>query len=485
MSKVIAIGIDGLAWRLIDRLNEDVELPNFERLRDDGAHGELRTTVSTTTVPAIPAMYTGMNSFSLGIYGFAEGEELVTHADIDAKPVWEYVNDTGIPANVVNVPTTFPPDKIDGTMISGMMTPSSDSDYTHPPALKERFPDLHDHPEQDILGICGDSRACIEEHRDELLEIYTDQMRRRFRAFQELDAEQDDGLSLLWVKTSDNIQHFFYDDTDILTRYFTELDELLGEIIEEHEYDTLIVFSDHGFEHQADKVFHVNEFLRQEGYLETSVPPIVGRLVHRIGKLMPNRLKSLYFRMQRDSSTDDEKNTLSVRGVPGIDYDGSTAYYGSLGIDIADGVNNREAVRDNIIAKLRALEHDGEPITQFVAAGSGLFDDDRAPDILFYPAAGYATSALLADDVITSRDTDGRIWSGKHNGALYGVISVLGDGVEPGDIDGARIYDLMPTILALLDHPVPEDVDGRVLEQVVSPEKVTYQDSTALEGIDL
>jgi hypothetical protein len=34
---------------------------------------------------------------------------------------------------------------------------------------------------------------------------------------------------------------------------------------------------------------------------------------------------------------------------------------------------------------------------------------------------------------------------------------------------GARIIDLAPTILYLMDAAVPADMDGRVLEEVISP----------------
>jgi hypothetical protein len=36
------------------------------------------------------------------------------------------------------------------------------------------------------------------------------------------------------------------------------------------------------------------------------------------------------------------------------------------------------------------------------------------------------------------------------------------------EVAGARIIDLAPTILYLLDVPVPEDMDGRVLEAIIS-----------------
>jgi arylsulfatase A-like enzyme len=50
-----------------------------------------------------------------------------------------------------------------------------------------------------------------------------------------------------------------------------------------------------------------------------------------------------------------------------------------------------------------------------------------------------------------------------------GIFLALGAGVRPGHrIDTARIIDLAPTILHLLGVPVPDDMDGRVLQEVLS-----------------
>jgi hypothetical protein len=37
------------------------------------------------------------------------------------------------------------------------------------------------------------------------------------------------------------------------------------------------------------------------------------------------------------------------------------------------------------------------------------------------------------------------------------------------EIQGARLIDMAPTILYLMGQPVPEDMDGRVLEELFEP----------------
>jgi len=53
---------------------------------------------------------------------------------------------------------------------------------------------------------------------------------------------------------------------------------------------------------------------------------------------------------------------------------------------------------------------------------------------------------------------------------LYGVIAGEGPGVEHGEVTGASIFDVAPTILAALGLPVPEDMQGRVLSELLPPQ---------------
>src|SRR5690606_34990027 len=48
-----------------------------------------------------------------------------------------------------------------------------------------------------------------------------------------------------------------------------------------------------------------------------------------------------------------------------------------------------------------------------------------------------------------------------------GVLAVAGPGINAGKrIQGARLVDLVPTLLHAFDLPVGEDMEGRVLEEV-------------------
>ena len=61
---------------------------------------------------------------------------------------------------------------------------------------------------------------------------------------------------------------------------------------------------------------------------------------------------------------------------------------------------------------------------------------------------------------------DGR----QHHRAPPGVLVMAGPGVRPGSVvEGATIYDIVPTLAALLELPVPSDLSGRALAEGFAP----------------
>ena len=54
---------------------------------------------------------------------------------------------------------------------------------------------------------------------------------------------------------------------------------------------------------------------------------------------------------------------------------------------------------------------------------------------------------------------------------MHGVLIARGEAVKRGfNLQNASIYDVTPTILYLLGHKVPDDMDGRVLTEMVDAE---------------
>ncbi|HCI81965.1 MAG TPA: hypothetical protein DHW02_20000, partial [Ktedonobacter sp.] len=148
----IMFGVDGLTYRILHPLIERGDLPNFKRLQTEGCEAILESKYPPLTPPAWMSLSTGLKPASHGVYDFWEYEEqsgqkglgntrkarVQTHRK-GGKAIWNILSDYGKRVLVLNVPMTYPPEPINGIMVSGYMTPSSDVNFTYPTDFKEEL----------------------------------------------------------------------------------------------------------------------------------------------------------------------------------------------------------------------------------------------------------------------------------------------------------------------------------------------------------
>ena len=143
MSKIVVIGVDGGDPELFNKWINEKKLPIFEKIKQNGVSGKLKSTTPPFSAPAWTSIVTGCNPGKHGIYGFETTGTLEPHL-INSRhrkmpAIWNYltaINKTNI---IINVPVTYPPENIRGVMITGLLTPSSDAMFTYPNEIKARL----------------------------------------------------------------------------------------------------------------------------------------------------------------------------------------------------------------------------------------------------------------------------------------------------------------------------------------------------------
>lgn len=75
---------------------------------------------------------------------------------------------------------------------------------------------------------------------------------------------------------------------------------------------------------------------------------------------------------------------------------------------------------------------------------------------------GEDTGILLLSDHGFAADSDPEI-PGGHDHAPPGMVVLHGPGIRPGQIDGASVYDVLPTLMASMGLPLAEDLPGAPL----------------------
>ena len=144
--RTVIFGVDGLAFRVLYPLIKQGELPNFRKLSIEGCEAILKSQYPPLTPPAWMSLSTGLKPSGHGVYDFWAYDDEGQGADRKAhvltrrkggKAIWNILSEYGKQVLVINVPTTYPPEAVNGIMVSGYTTPSANVDFTYPASFKD------------------------------------------------------------------------------------------------------------------------------------------------------------------------------------------------------------------------------------------------------------------------------------------------------------------------------------------------------------
>ena len=515
MTRVLVIGIDGATFDLIHPWSQQGDLPNLARLMREGSQGPLESTIPPVTSPAWPTFATGKNPGKHGVFDFIRPIgakfELVNASSVHAPTLWQILSRNGLTAGVMNVPVTYPPTPINGFVIGGMLSPVGGA-FTYPDDLLAQYesrlgpyriaPKVQYKPGSEG-NFATDLLDMVDRRGDYALQLMTDHAHDFLMFhFQATDVAQH----ALWKFVDP--AHPMYDPGDsdkfgpILKRIYQRIDGYIGAMLDRLPGDaTVIVMSDHGFG-SLHYVVNLNLLLMDQGLLRLKPDPwtrIKARLF-RAG-ITPASIWHLIERAglqnyvwQVSKST---RNKVVSRFLSFDDVDWSRTVAFSIGHVGQIYVNRRdrqpdgivapgaayEAVCNQIVEALGHLRHpdNGRPLVDRIVRGDEITSGpygSRGPD-LHVVMDGYRTIAFplfAADSHVVTRQIRGD--SGCHR--QHGVLIAWGSGIRPGiTLEGAHIMDLAPTILHLMDVPVPDDMDGKVLTGALSQSRPVRYNSVS------
>jgi predicted AlkP superfamily phosphohydrolase/phosphomutase len=302
--------------------------------------------------------------------------------------------------------------------------------------------------------------------------------------------------------SADHIHHLAWPDWEAhgadsaVADVYRALDEAVGRLAalaERDGRDTMLV-SDHGGG-RLDGVVDLNAWLEREGFLrwstgaDTSARRIVSG-AYAAQRLLPERVRATL----KHAVPGLRERALELREVSAVDWSATRAFgYGAFG-NLVVNVRGRERhgivapgadyehVRDDLIARALALESpDGRRIVAAVHRREDLFHGDAidaVPDLIVeFEDYAWLGKAPLHEP---SSEVWGEIRVGPGGCAPYvgshrheGIVALSGPSCRGGVALTASIEDICPTIIELLDAPMPPDLDGRPLTEALrrAPER--------------
>lgn len=479
--RAFVLGLDGVPWYLIEQWADEGSLPNFARLIDEGTAGSLQSSTPANTPVAWPAIATGRWADGHGIYEFYKlnadrSKRGFNRTDLRAPALWDVLT----PSVVGNVPMTYPPASIDGKMVSGMMTPSIDSEYTHPPELADEIDERIDGYRIELdWSEYKDNKSQLVDNIDSLVKTR--------RELLHLLMKTDDWRLFFFVFTApDRLQHLVWEDKEVLALY-QRLDQILGEVIEfcTENGSNLFVVSDHGFGPVSTSI-HVNRVLANHGHLTERTHSSGQSLLSSLGidrSQVLGTAKSIGIDVDQIVRGLPREIVDSVaRQIPGdhavydVDPTQTEAFlHGTGSIYINDsrrfnaGVvspSDVSQVKSAVIDTLRNLSapDSNEPVLDVFDGDDLLPNDDDSPDILIEPREGYTTSTRLPPEEF-SKET---VVTASHR--PEGLFMAWGPSIRDGDSpDDPSLVDIAPTVLHSVGEPIIAPTDGRVLSEIFEP----------------
>ena len=455
--KVLVIGLDCTSPELLFNKLKD-KLPNLSSLIDNGIHGELKSCHPPITIPAWMVMFTGKNPGKLGLYGFRHRKSnsytdfyIATSNFIKEPTIWDLASKHGKKSCIVGVPPSYPPKPLNGCLISCFITPENAKEYTYPSTLK--------HEVEKLIGkYIFDVEFRTEQRKKLLTELY-DMTRRRFKVLKYLLTKKSWDLFIFVEIGVDRVHHAFWKFFDknhpkyvagnefehVIPEYYKFIDEQIGELLKLVDEDTaIIVVSDHGVKPMKG-AFCINEWLAEEGLLK--------------------------FKHKPEKILDLEKAPIEWSETKVWGWGG---YYARIFLNVKGREpygkippENYENFRDEVADKLKEItDPEGRKMDMKIFKPEKIYPETRGdpPDLMVYFDDLYWRSAgTIGHNTIYLSENDTGPDDAMHS--MYGVfiLSDMKKTFNKKTVSNLEIRDVASTILHLLNIPVPDDFEGKIV----------------------
>lgn len=512
--KLIILGFDGASPDLLEKWINEGHLPNLEALIDNGVYGSLKSVPNMSSPPAWTSLATGRNPGKHGIFRFTERNfnsysySYVNGGCRKAETFWDILcgERTGC---IINMPMTYPVQPINGCMISGLDAPGIDSRGASYPdtLLKELNVSSAPYEIAPAFGHLLRNGG----HFGDVAKLFLSSIDMRYEYVCALTKKYDWDLLAVVFSETDLAHHFFWkfidpqhpdysereakEYGDSILKVYKKLDEVTGKLLNKNPDVTVLIVSDHGGGVNTRGGELVNDWLESIGMLKrekTSFNPskVFNRLYSGLAKA---GYKTATKHLSKDAKLKLTRWIPAVRGniesavrLGGIDWERTKAFCDGKQDDIWINLKGRDSMG-------AALESEYDEICNFICSelkdavdvlnNKKIIDSvfrredvyegpyiDKAADISvnWKPDAvihGIRTKSSPNNIKPVKWEWPYEIATGGHS--LNGIFIAHGQELKNGyRINDAQIMDIMPTILYHFDEEIPDDVDGKVLENI-------------------
>lgn len=491
MRRVMIIGLDGAEPSLVEPWMDAGILPALAQLRDTGSYFRCASTIPPATFPAWTTCVTGVNPGKHRLFDFTElvpgtySLRFLNASFRGAPALWQILSAAGKRVGILGVPGTYPPEPVNGVMVSGFDTPVTthiDRSFVYPKTfypLARRW----------VFADFQESYISARWHEQALPKLLKAIDEKSSIVHELLENDSWDFFMVVFGESDTVAHHFwlFHDERSprhipdprfrhAIQDVYQKLDAAVGKILQKVGPDTLvIVVSDHGFGGAGDGILYLNNFLADHAVLKFLPAAIGSNVMKRLAlQYVPASWQGKLFR--KFQGVAERMESRSRFGA--IDWNATRAwseelnYFPSVRINLKGREPNGqvdphdyELFRNDLIALLESWR----PIRK-AWRREELYEGpfvEYAPDILLelQLESGYSYSCLRSrpGGPCLRRITPEERLGGKEQGMNgshrpTGVLFLSERVAETC----ARLADVAPTVLAALGIATPP-MDGKSL----------------------
>ncbi|MFX1500825.1 MAG: alkaline phosphatase family protein [Promethearchaeota archaeon] len=424
--------MDGGCFESIQPLLNQNLLPNFKFLLNDGFSAKLQVTIPHQTIPSWPCLFSGLNVDQLGYYTFIHPEKGIFNSAVwKDKSIFSLEE---LKVFALNIPGAYPAWKINGEIISGILSPSISC-----------FP-------KELEIILRKNWIVEGKNSSEIFKAFEMKKRLFLRKLKE-----DFNLMVYVIRVPDALSHRVIGDRKTISKYinlgYKKIDDFLGEIIKENNYDNLIVFSDHGLKFYK-KVFNFPRWLEKKGLLflnktkEKKLSSIILKLYDFIRPLMRTQFSKRIYEKFFDSE-ERQKQLRKDKGLGAFDKD------------------NPQTFIQKLTSNMGALFLYGKDRNMKGKIKNALSNDKDIVDAIEYDREGFPDFLIaLKDNYIFTKEPSfflkRRTEVFSHTNRGFFIAS--GKNIRKGKKNLINFQDIAPTILKLYKIDKPDYMTGNILD---------------------
>jgi predicted AlkP superfamily phosphohydrolase/phosphomutase len=499
----LLIAVDGATFDYLGPAMENGYAPVLSELIEKGVAADLKSTFPPISSPAWVTFQTGRGPGELGYSDFFVKTENSYSVELASSKsghptLWDHLSKDGKRIGVVAMHLTYPPDPVNGFMVSPVY--ATTGDYYYPPEFKQTV--------ESRIGYLDYEVADREKYYHDTFAEHTRLERNRLLLAKTVWEAGEERFDFFACGFNVDRAHHYLGDHEQMLQCYRLIDEVVAELVAVMKPANVMIVSDHGCGPTRGR-FKPNQWLAKAGYLHykttsrsitrSARPPlVVGRRVmmklldalgvkQRLKKSLPDSLvkattptQSGYLQMLDEI---DWSRTVAFAPVKEGIFLNIAGREPQGSVDPAD----RDAICDEIIKKLTTELVDPYTGKQLkieaykreeIYSGKNL---DRLPDIVFF-----------VPDYLESLNCDGPVFEhiplmpplpgkkvgGHTNNGIFIASGALFDSRKT--LNEASLIDVPSTILSAMGVAVPADFEGQVLD-VFYPEHQTVTGVASVE----